>query len=97
MFAMGTLQARERGIEHNLLTHWVGRNQQENWMAENTQLSLGQIVLVFVCLPVFFSSSFAILGLEMAYVFIKSRWARLMREREKEMSVGPKSMYGYVS
>jgi hypothetical protein len=79
MFAMGTMQARERGLEHNLLMQWVGKNKRENWMVENTELSPGQLILVFVCLMVAFSSSIAILGLEMAYVFIQSRWAHLVR------------------
>jgi hypothetical protein len=59
---------------------WVGRNKMENWIVENTELSPGQLILVFVCLAVAFFSSLAILGFEMAYSFIKSRWARFMRD-----------------
>jgi hypothetical protein len=73
MFAMGTMQARETGVEHSLLMQWVGKNKREHWTVENTDLSPGQLILVFVCLMVAFSLSIAILGLEMAYVFIKSR------------------------
>jgi hypothetical protein len=82
MFAMGTLQARERGVEHNLLKKWVGSNKKENWTIENTELSLGQLILIFVCLAVAFSSLLAILGLEMAYIFIKSRWARFIGDSD---------------
>jgi hypothetical protein len=74
MFAMGTLQARERGVEHNLLMQWVGRNKMDKSIVKNTVLSLGQLILVFVCLAVAFSMSIAILGFEMAYTLVKSRF-----------------------
>jgi hypothetical protein len=74
MFAMGTIKARERGVEHNLQMQWVGKNKMENWTVDNTELSSGQLILVFVCFTVAFFSSLAILGFEMAYIFIKSRW-----------------------
>jgi hypothetical protein len=80
MFAMGTMQARERGVEDNLLMQWGGRNKKENWTVESTEISPGQIILVFVCLAVVFSSSLAILGFEIAYILIKSIWLRWIRD-----------------
>jgi hypothetical protein len=80
MFAMGTLQARERGVEHNLLMKWVGKNKNINWTVENTELAPGQLILVFVCLAAAFFSSLAILGFEMAYIFIKSRRGLFIRD-----------------
>jgi hypothetical protein len=58
-------------VEHNL---------QINAGSKTRSFSTGQLFLVFVCLAVAFSSSLAILGLEMAYISIMSRYAHLIRD-----------------
>lgn len=60
MFGKAVLQARESGVEGNLINQWMGANINSNLMVENAELTAGQLILLFVGLVVAFSTCFII-------------------------------------
>jgi hypothetical protein len=67
MFSKAVLQARESGLEGNLIKQWMGANINFNnaGMVENTKIGAGQLILVFVGMIVAFSTCFVFLCAEL--------------------------------
>jgi hypothetical protein len=67
MFSKAVLQARESGLEGNIIKQWMGANINLNnaEMVENAKIGVGQLILVFVGMMGAFSTCFVFLCAEL--------------------------------
>jgi hypothetical protein len=71
MFEKAVMQAKESGVEGNLIKKWIGANNNNNdLMVENAQLSVKQLILAFVSLTVAISTCIVILCAELATMYM---------------------------
>jgi hypothetical protein len=70
MFDKAVMQARESGVEGNLIKKWMGANINNDLMVENAQLSVKQLILAFISLTVAICTCIIILCAELATIYM---------------------------
>jgi hypothetical protein len=70
MFEKSAMQARESGVEGNLIKKWMGPITSNDLMVQNAQLSVKQLILAFTSLMVAISTCIVILCAEFATMYM---------------------------